>query len=96
MKFRTIVNRQGVPAVSFSFDGRACVAHEGQTLAAALLEAGVVALRCGVASVNAPAFAHGAYCLMGACQECTVHVDGLGRQQACMLQVAPGMRVHTG
>jgi NADH dehydrogenase/NADH:ubiquinone oxidoreductase subunit G len=33
---------------------------------------------------------------MGVCFECMVTVDGRPDQQACMLAVAPGMRIETG
>jgi sarcosine oxidase subunit alpha len=35
----------------------------------------------------------GAFCFMGACQECLVHVDGMPRQ-ACMTPVRHGMVIE--
>ncbi len=35
----------------------------------------------------------GAFCHMGVCQECALHVDGVLRQ-ACLTPVRPGMAVE--
>lgn len=35
-----------------------------------------------------------AYCMMGVCFECLVEVDGQANCQACLIQVAEGMRVR--
>lgn len=66
-------------------------ASEGQTLAAALLAAGHAAFRKTPDSAQP----RGPYCLMGACFECTVEVEGAGRVQACMTAVRDGMRVRS-
>ncbi|HCH25181.1 MAG TPA: sarcosine oxidase [Oceanospirillaceae bacterium] len=39
--------------------------------------------------------ARSAYCAIGVCFECLVTINGLPNQQACMMQVAPGMRIDT-
>jgi len=70
-------------------DGAAVQAHEGEMLAAALMAAGYWRLR---ASPRAGAD-RGAFCLMGVCQECAIHVDGK-LQQACRVPVRGGMRVE--
>jgi predicted molibdopterin-dependent oxidoreductase YjgC len=36
-----------------------------------------------------------AYCAMGVCFECLVNIDGQPNQQACLRQVAEGMRIST-
>ena len=36
----------------------------------------------------------GPYCMMGACFECLVSVDGEPNQQACMVPARDGMRVE--
>jgi len=76
--------------VSFFFEGREIVAEEGSMLAASLLAAGVTTFRQTAVS-GAP---RGPYCMMGVCFECLVTVDGRSNQQACMVRVAPGMRVE--
>ncbi|MCL4189064.1 MAG: (2Fe-2S)-binding protein [Rhodobacteraceae bacterium] len=77
-------------AVRFSFEGMAVEASAGDTVAAALLAAGHRNLRASAVS-GAP---RGPYCLMGACFDCMVSIDGVAGRQACMTEVAPGMDVR--
>ena len=77
------------PSVTVTVDGVAVDAREGDTVAAALLAAGIVAFRT-TAIGGAP---RGPYCLMGVCYECLVEIDGAPNRQACMTRVAPGMRI---
>lgn len=74
--------------VTIRVDGQDVAAHEGESLAAALLAAGHVRLRDSPRA-GAP---RGALCFMGICQECVVRVDG-AIAQACMVIVAEGMAV---
>jgi D-hydroxyproline dehydrogenase subunit gamma len=60
------------------------------TLAAALLGSGVHTFRHTPVSGQP----RGPLCMMGVCFECLVEVDGVPNQQACMLEVASGMRVR--
>lgn len=77
--------------VSFTLDGRQIEAWQGDTIAAALLSAGVNHCRTTpvTGSPRAP------YCMMGVCFDCLVTVDGVGNRQGCMIPVADGMRVET-
>ena len=75
--------------VALTIDGAPFVARAGDTVAAALLAAGVTVFRTTAVS-GAP---RGPYCLMGTCFECPVEIDGAPNRQACMTPVAPGMRV---
>ncbi|PZO00082.1 MAG: hypothetical protein DCF30_10215 [Hyphomicrobiales bacterium] len=77
------------PAVTFDVDGMAIRAHAGETLAAALLAAGITRLRRSPRE-GAP---RGAYCFMGVCQECVVRVDGALRQ-SCQVPVEDGLVVE--
>ncbi|KPF67589.1 hypothetical protein IP69_12820 [Bosea sp. AAP35] len=76
-------------AVTFEVDGSPVRAHRGETLAAALMAAGIVRLR------HSPrdGVARGAYCFMGVCQECVVRVDGVLRQ-SCQVGVEDGLRIE--
>lgn len=76
--------------VSFSFEGRLVVANEGDTVAAALLAAGISELRDSPVSGQPRA----PYCMMGVCFECLVVIDGGSSNQACMTIVAEGMRIE--
>ena len=75
---------------SFSFEGRPVSAREGENLAAALLRAGITALRRTPRS----GAARGPYCMMGVCFECLVTVDGEPNRQACLETVRGGMIVE--
>jgi predicted molibdopterin-dependent oxidoreductase YjgC len=76
-------------AVRFQFDGASMTADEGETVAAALLAAGVRHLG------NNPedGSPRGLFCAMGVCQECVVLVDG-ARVEACRTIVREGMVVQ--
>ncbi|HVC63084.1 MAG TPA: FAD-dependent oxidoreductase [Acetobacteraceae bacterium] len=74
--------------VSIHFDGRPIAALAGETIAAALSAAGIVAFRRTAS--GAP---RGLYCGMGACFDCVVTVDGRIGQRACLTRVADGMQV---
>src|SRR5579859_7430347 len=75
-------------AVTIEFDGQRIAALEGETIAAALSAANIVALRRTL--TGAP---RGLHCGMGACFDCVVTVDGRIGQRACMTKVADGMKV---
>lgn len=74
--------------VSFTFDGRDVTARAGQSLAAALTDAGQIALR-----KTAKGAERGMFCGMGVCQDCLVTVDGTPNQRACMTPATDGLSV---
>jgi predicted molibdopterin-dependent oxidoreductase YjgC len=76
------------PRVPVQVDDRTFDLPEGANLAAALLAAGVSVFRHTPVS-GAP---RGPFCMMGACFDCLVEIDGVARQ-ACMTTVTPGLRV---
>jgi len=80
----------GAAEVALVVDGERCVARAGDTVAAAMLAAGVLACRTTPVT-GAP---RGPYCLMGACFDCLVTIDGVPNRQACLVPVAEGMRVE--
>jgi len=80
----------GGSTVTLSFEGHALTAREGDTVAAALLAAGHVAGRDTPVS-GAP---RGPFCMMGACYDCLIEIDGEPNRQACMTPVAEGMQVR--
>jgi D-hydroxyproline dehydrogenase subunit gamma len=76
------------PAVSFVLDGAPTAALEGDTLLTAILA------RDGY--LRASEFGDGfraGFCLMGACQDCWVNVEGRGRMRACTTPITEGLRV---
>ncbi len=84
--------RESAETVLLCVDGRAVAAAAGDTVAAALLAAGIGDFRRSPVS-GAP---RGPYCGMGACFECLVSIDGEGAVQACLTPVRDGMIVETG
>lgn len=77
--------------VPITIDGVAFTARKGDSVAAALLAAGLRACRTTAVS-GAP---RAPFCMMGACFECLVTIDGGMNQQSCLVTVAPDMRVTT-
>jgi len=75
--------------VTFSVDGAQVAGHRGETLAAALLAAGILGLRRSPRDATP----RGAFCFMGVCQECVVHVDGVLRQ-SCQVVLTDGLVVE--
>jgi len=78
------------PSVTIIADGREHRVAEGVSVAAALLDLGVVAFRRSMAGESrAP------LCGMGTCFECRVTIDGVAHRRACLVPVADGMRIAT-
>jgi predicted molibdopterin-dependent oxidoreductase YjgC len=78
--------------LTFRFAGRRVEARADESVAAALLAAGIRSFR-GSAVTGQP---RGPYCMMGVCFECLVDIDGQPNRQACLVPVAAGMRVEPG
>ncbi|MEE2804835.1 MAG: (2Fe-2S)-binding protein [Pseudomonadota bacterium] len=76
--------------VVIEVDGRPVSARNGESVAAALLSAGIDTLRFSPRHASA----RGVFCLMGSCQECLVLIDGR-RRLACQSVVAPGLSIFT-
>jgi D-hydroxyproline dehydrogenase subunit gamma len=77
---------EDVPRVRVTLDGQMLDLPLGANLAAALLGAGITTFRATPVS-GAP---RGPFCMMGACFDCLVEVEGVTRQ-ACMMQVTDGL-----
>lgn len=76
--------------IRLRIDGEPVAARSGESVAAALLAAGVG--HCRTTPVGGRP--RGPYCLMGACFDCLVTIDGLGNQQACLVAVRDGMEIE--
>ncbi|MDX6764987.1 MULTISPECIES: (2Fe-2S)-binding protein [Streptomyces] len=83
----------GSPQARFTvdFDGRELPALEGQSVAAVLWAAGILAWRT-TREAGAP---RGAFCGIGSCYDCLVTVNGLPNQRACLVPARPGDAVTT-
>ena len=78
------------PSVTLRVDGEAVTACSGETVAAAMLAAGRLAFR----QTPVTGRARGPFCMMGACFDCLVEIDGEPNRQACMTLVEDGMTVR--
>lgn len=76
--------------VDLTIEGARVSVAAGTSVAAALMQAGVVPSRTTPVTQSPRA----AYCMMGVCFECLVEIDGVPNRQACMIQVAEGMQVR--
>ena len=86
-KARRVAAQRG-EAVTFTFQGEAVTAHRGETLATALLAAGVPAF--SLTREGAPRLP---FCNMGTCFDCAVTVNGQRLVRACLTDVQDGLCV---
>jgi D-hydroxyproline dehydrogenase subunit gamma len=77
------------PMLRLRVDGVVVLAQSGDSVAAAMLAAGLVACR-DTAISGAP---RAPYCMMGVCFDCLVSIDGVPNRQACLTPVRDGMQV---
>jgi len=73
-----------------TFDGRPVPAEPGQTIAAALIAAGITAWR----TTRHAGRPRGLFCGIGACFDCLVTVDGVPDLRACLTEAHPDAEVH--
>jgi D-hydroxyproline dehydrogenase subunit gamma len=76
--------------VTILVDGRPLPAAAHDSVAAALLAAGIDCFRTTPLS-GAP---RAPYCMIGNCFECLVEIDDMPDRQACLVMVAEGMRIN--
>jgi D-hydroxyproline dehydrogenase subunit gamma len=88
--FRPLDGADGA-AIEISFNGQPLSVQGGRSVAAALLAAGVSRFRATPVS-GAP---RAPYCMMGACFECLVDIDGVPSRQSCMVEVQAGMHIRS-
>jgi predicted molibdopterin-dependent oxidoreductase YjgC len=81
---------QDRPEIRFTFEDREMTARQGDTLLTAILAGGETFLRESEFGDGRRA----GFCLMGACQDCRVMLDGSGRVRACTTLLQPGMRLR--
>jgi len=88
--FRRLEGSDERPVQRIEFEGTPIAARTGDSVAAALLMAGVGHFRTTPVSGTPRA----PYCMMGICFDCLVEIDGVANQQACMVQVQDGMTIR--
>lgn len=76
--------------IDFTWNGRSLSGCDGDTVASALLGAGVRASRTHPVSGRERA----PFCMMGTCFECLVEVDGVPNRQACQVRLQEGMSIR--
>jgi len=79
------------PAVRFTFDGREFTAQAGQSIAGALLAAGVRSWR----TTRVDRAPRGLFCGIGVCFDCLVDVNGQPGIRACLTDIHEGDVVLT-
>jgi predicted molibdopterin-dependent oxidoreductase YjgC len=80
----------GAAPVTVIVEGKSLTVRAGDTAAAAAMLAGLVHTRTSPVdgSPRAP------YCMIGACFECLLVIDGVASQQGCLVEVREGMRIE--
>ncbi len=81
------IERDEIATIIIEFEGSPTTARKGDSVAAALLSVNQVVFRTTSVSNTA----RGPLCMMGVCFDCLVEIDGIGNQQACMIEVREGM-----
>ena len=79
-----------VKTVTLWFEENPIQARGGESVAAALLAAGVECLW----TTQVSAKPRMPYCWMGVCYECLLEIDGEQNQQSCLITVRDGMHVR--
>src|SRR5438128_1162096 len=82
------LDRDGPQTIRISLDGQAIDAQRGDTVAAALLRAGITTFTRSI-KYHRP---RGPFCFAGSCGQCLMRIDGLPSLPACRVRVAEGMR----
>ena len=86
--FKKLASATPGTALKFSFQGETFMAEGGMSVAAALFSNGVTSVRKTPVSRSE----RGPFCMMGACYDCLVSIDGL-TVQACQVPVTEGLVV---
>jgi aerobic-type carbon monoxide dehydrogenase small subunit (CoxS/CutS family) len=89
MRIETAVER-GMP-FRIEVDGQPALAYAGETIAAVLLANGKRILR----RTQKRGEPRSVYCGVGVCYDCSVTVNSVPNQRACMTLVQPGLVVRT-
>lgn len=78
------------PRLRLLVNGRSVTAYAGESVAAALMAEGAIALR----RTPRRGDPRGLFCGMGVCYDCLVVIDGQPGCRACMTEVRDGMTVR--
>jgi sarcosine oxidase subunit alpha len=78
-------------SVNITVDGKPIEAYQGETVAAAMLAAGIRTFNKSHKHKQPRSL----YCGMGVCYECLVTINGVHAQRACVTNVEEGMVIET-
>ncbi len=79
------------PEITVRIDDRTIPAVAGQSVAAALIGAGILSWR----TTRREGRPRGLFCGIGACFDCLVRIDDAPPVRACLVPVRDGMIIHT-
>ena len=88
--FKRLLEAEG-ERVRVTIDGTSVTARVGDSVAAVMLACGL--RHCRTTAISGQQRAP--YCMMGACFECLVTIDGVANRQGCLIEVSEGMRIET-
>lgn len=77
--------------INLTVDGKPIDAYKGETVAAAMLAAGIRTFHKSHKHQQPRSL----YCGMGICYECLVTINGVHAQRACVTLVEDGMQIET-
>ncbi|MFF8845000.1 (2Fe-2S)-binding protein [Streptomyces sp. NPDC015127] len=86
-----LVGAQPGPPFEITLDGRPLPALSGQSVAAALWSAGILAWR----TTRVGGRPRGAFCGIGQCYDCLATVNGTPNRRACLVPARPGDEITT-
>ncbi|WJV50714.1 (2Fe-2S)-binding protein [Streptomyces flavofungini] len=86
-----LVGAQAGPPFEITFDGRPVPALPGQSVAAALWAADILAWR----TTRVGGRPRGAFCGIGQCYDCLATVNGSPNRRACLVPARPGDAITT-
>lgn len=86
-----VVHASGRPSFEITMDGRPVIALPGQSVAAALWGAGILAWR----TTRVRGRPRGAFCGIGQCYDCLATINGQPNRRACLVPARPGDAVTT-
>jgi predicted molibdopterin-dependent oxidoreductase YjgC len=79
-------------AIRLTLDGRELTARPGQSVGAALTEAGISSWR----RTRHGGRPRGLFCGIGICYDCLITADGVPNLRACLLPAVDGMKLTSG
>ncbi len=78
--------------LNLTFDGAPLTARPGQSIGAAMTDAGVKSWR----STRVAGKPRGLFCGIGICYDCLLTVNGVPNQRACLTPAGDGMALKSG